>query len=586
MLRDYMNQIISKYPFKTNFWFVSSLFLLFVLAMNYTKDNYGGTGLQSPFNWGVWLCAGAFILVTICALMFRRRKIHIDASIWLYLSVFVLLWIPLIYNNTDLLKQEQFVLSGLAISLIFYVCLRQHARGINRQFVIGILLVSTTLQAVWGLIQFFLISEPSVLFFRPDIGRPFGVFQQVNVYSIYLGTGSLLAFYLAFFSSHSSNKFLQALLLALVGMHQYVLSLVGGNTSRVVVCIAILIYGAIILYRRKTLWIVLWSALAIAISYIPTPTIEQGETLGYALKIPDSAGTRPTIYSVAAELIQQKPILGHGFGHVRRIYLEQQADYFARNPEAGMEFHLNHVHNEPLQWFIQGGLVSFSAFLLLAGVWLRWLVNGDLSLPIFALSLPILGQSMLEYPLYQASAMLFMLIVILALAYQPTGKAKHLPKKFKAVLLLVGISIFSSIAYFVHAAQYELKTLQAFERSKGKTIDQLLAIDNPKIFKTTIEYQGFRYKQEVAVASGSMSQSLLDEYIAWAKTTLEHSPFEFVYEHLVTAYRIYRKDHLALQVAEEGSRLYPNNTYLRQDRDELRALFKQNASQPVKSENQ
>lgn len=81
-------------------------------------------------------------------------------------------------------------------------------------------------------------------------------------------------------------------------------------------------------------------------------------------------GTRLRILTVSPSLIEESPILGHGFASFQYVYPEAQADYYASHTDTILEptvLRTQRAHNEYLQTAIELGIIGLG--LLLAGLY-------------------------------------------------------------------------------------------------------------------------------------------------------------------------------------------------------------------------
>jgi O-antigen polymerase len=87
----------------------------------------------------------------------------------------------------------------------------------------------------------------------------------------------------------------------------------------------------------------------------------------YLLK-KDSANGRLLIWRCSAELIAQKPLVGHGKNGFIANYMNEQADYFTRHPDSKYTIladNIRHPFNEYIKSIVEYGIIGFFLIVLL-----------------------------------------------------------------------------------------------------------------------------------------------------------------------------------------------------------------------------
>lgn len=82
----------------------------------------------------------------------------------------------------------------------------------------------------------------------------------------------------------------------------------------------------------------------------------------------DSANGRLLIWDISLNMIKEKPIFGYGFDRFKANYMNYQASFFAKNPnadEAMVAGDTNYAFNEPLQLTVENGLVGLLIIIII-----------------------------------------------------------------------------------------------------------------------------------------------------------------------------------------------------------------------------
>jgi len=191
-----------------------------------------------------------------------------------------------------------------------------------------------------------------------------------------------------------------------------------GLLSLVISLLLLFIFRGRLLLRNKLL-------LLCAIIAITSGTIagKSGMERSFAQTMNIAQGVsrdaRINMYSIAFELIVQKPLLGHGIGNYLRVWNLQTGDYFARHPDAVLPLYITHPHNELVYWLIEGGVVIVLGILAaIVAVVLGLIRCGPRRAAGYtAILLPITLHTQVELPFYISSVhwflWLFLIFVVL-----------------------------------------------------------------------------------------------------------------------------------------------------------------------------
>lgn len=542
--------------------FLFAIAFIFFVAMNYSAHNLGGFGLQVPFNITTWAAACILILIGLVTVTLRARLLI--PQFFVYYFVFIgLLLFPILYTDTTFIYKEYMTIVGLFGALVFALIIRQCFSEKFKTQVLIVLFVSTLIQTCWGLLQYYFIFEPSILFTRPDLGIPFGVFAQKNVFSTFLGFGSLLSLYFLFKTERETCKFLIFTLIVL-GLNFHLMMLAQAQTGRLVPLIAVSIYLTFLARRtRKTLLPLILFMVCVTSAFTPKQwfNVRTDVPIETVYKVP-SAGVRPVMYKVGLQMFFDKPLVGHGLGQMHKQFALALGEYNQTASEPTPALFMAHIHNEPLQWMIQLGIVSGIAFILLFFVWIWGIYTKALDPAVLLLGLPFVGHSLLEYPFYHSAPHLLTFVIILSLSINGKGKRIKIPRSLSFGVLITGMYFLLKMLLLLWTTLQALYATVDYQRSRGTQIEFLTETEPTLTFQQTFEYEIYRWKLKQAREAGSISADELNEYIAWAENSLKHAPFDLVYKQLADALMLKGDRARALEILSEATLIFPENKML------------------------
>lgn len=550
---------------KRRFNLIQYIFLLpigitLIVMMNYVGFSLGGDGLYLPFNNTTWIGFAFFMLIGICIIAYRGR-LRLSNFHAVYSICVVLLFLPLLYTDRSYLKYEYttilaVVAALLVVFLAFQFALKRHVRAI-----LLIIYLSTIIQSVWGMVQYYFIFEPNILFLVAEHGVPVGVFNQVNVFSTYVNLGSLLAIYF-YFTSKKQNLtlLLTTLFVLIVNAHLDVLA--NTQTGRVISLIALGIYLTHLAYtyQKYTLPIVMLLT-SLLCSFMPKQWFDVRPDQNVKMSVDfNSLGTRPILYSLGSKLALEKPLTGHGIGQVRYKFAKHIGEYKKENPEYNSITQAVHLHNEVLQWFMQHGVVSISAFFIVFGFWIWGLKNGMLESKILFLGLPFLGHSLLEFPFYTSNVHLLIFAIILALSIKRSNKLIKFSNPFtKSILPIMAVLIAFQITSFMLASLTALKAITDFQNAEAKDITKLEKQPWTPAMSLYLEIEKFEWTLDNGFKTGQINQEDIFAFIDWAESIKGYFAVNKVYVRLAQSYLIAQNYEAANKTMDEALLLFPDD---------------------------
>lgn len=564
----------------------------------------GGSGVQIPYNTFAWLAASLFVLVALLR-VFLLKELRLHSSVGFYAGAMICLFSPLIYSDRLFLDVEVLRIIGMLSGLLFFVALQQFAGARFNSYLLWILLVSTMMQTVWGLVQYYFIYESSRFFWSAAEGSPYGVFQQVNVFSIYVAFGSMLVLWV-FSSSRIRSQQAAIGVAGLIFANAHLAVLSEGETSRFVGFVSVLFYLLYLRARRSlphkifvffALMLVLGSFLPKSLfdvrPELPIQTIAfnmnlaESEARNVAHSPPSSEisqpkaiapysqsilGTRPTIYQVSLSMFLDEPIIGHGIGSFRKQYLIYQGRFLEQNPSAPAEFNLGHPHNEPLYWMVELGALPGLGFLLILVGWVVGVRSGSLDLGVLLVALPLVMQSLLELPFYHSVAHYLSFFVIMVAAMSGKGMRNFTVPRWSGLIMgpLAMWSVWKAWVFLL-STYYALLMFLLFSASDREDVSYLLKVNNPSAFKLRYEFELFQWQLRRARRRGEIDIDSLNNYLRWAFSTIQYAPMQSTYENFAASLILIDNLEPARRFLDEGLLMYPANDVLKQLDRELAA---------------
>lgn len=428
------------------------------------SPNSGGLGIALPYNLAFIMWVGLLILV----LAWRYRKtenIRRQPLITAGALLLLLPWLLQAQGNSGV-----WVL--LAAFVLWQGLLRLPFTPAHRRFILLVVFVLALSQAVIGLIQSFCPMLGRQVFeydWLRNHGRPYGIFQQVNLLASFVASG--MGCGLLWLLTTRRGMQVPAVIAGL-GLLAFVLAL---NQSRAGAIGALAVVIAVSglsgrMHSRRTVAALIVIVLAAGMGWYITQHVRvlvNGEPWLIARSYADSSRERWYILEITWRMIMEKPWWGWGYGTFEYAF----SRYVLAHPEFGYTYSIivTHPHNELLYAWFQGGIAALAGMLVLFAGWVKMLIralkNRHATAAYAMLVLPLLVHLNLEYPFYQSFVHfgLFLLLLRLGVAEAPLPARQTTPvRRLAAVLCGAALVMFSG------AGLYANHQLTALERSQLK----------------------------------------------------------------------------------------------------------------------
>ncbi|WP_324016929.1 PglL family O-oligosaccharyltransferase [Aeromonas hydrophila] len=544
---------------------VSALYWL--LGMHFFMHNPGGAGLYLPFNaWG-WIFASLLIGLGLWQVTLQQRLVFSSLQCCLWLGALLLL-LPMAYPGFELKDYAIPRLLGLFAGLLFLFCLYQwQLVRASRDRLLYLLLGAVVIEALLGLVQYYLLIPGNWLGYDTRANRPYGIFQQPNVMATFMATGLALACWLEL--RGNNHVWLRGLRYGVIVAASLLLVVLQSRVGQLGGLLALILLVPQ-LHRQgllvRVFGLVLLSVAAGLASQYWVSGVERGmnEYL--------SGGARSDIWPFTLHLLLQNWLLGVGYGGFESTFFHAYTEARQVDPNIGMViYNLDHPHNEFLYWAVEGGLAPMLGMVLMGGALLwRVLKAGWVKgAALLALVTPILLHTQTEYPLYHAIALWWALLLLVYVldaeveeGLQASGRASWREYVYRPWLLLrfVAIIIPLLVVPFMLTAIHTAWVVTKYERGGYKEPTLLLDVVNPMAWLTRVEFDVNSVRLMVGLQANNHAE--LEAYLEWGQAFVRHTPRANIYANMVIALDALGRQEEARALRREALALYPGDPLL------------------------
>ena len=391
---------------------VASLLLL-LLGLLYIPGP-GGSGVELPYNLSFIAWLGVLSLILVWRIQHwtppQRQPLLTAGAVLLLLP-----WLIQAHGYTGV-----WVL--LAAFIIWQVLLRLPFSASRKRCVVKMVFVLALAQAFICLIQAFCPSLAARLYefdWLHNHGRPYGIFQQVNLLASFVASGVGCGVWLLF--STRRRRYIAGYLTGL-GLLVFVLALNQSRAGAIGAALITLVLAGLISRNapRRTVLLFAICTLAVFAGIWITQHVTvmvNGEPYLMARDYDHSNHERWYILTTTWQMIMQHPWAGWGYGNFEYAF----SRYVLAHPTPGNSYStvITHPHNEVLYAWFQGGIVALGGMALLFAGWMKMLNSGFKTQRITGmyglLIIPLLVHLNLEYPFYQSFVHLGLFLFLLRL---------------------------------------------------------------------------------------------------------------------------------------------------------------------------
>ncbi|MGL5487004.1 MAG: pilin glycosylation ligase domain-containing protein, partial [Shewanella sp.] len=228
--------------------------LYWLMGMHFFMHNPGGAGLYLPFNqWG-WVFASLAIGLGLWQVTLRQRLVFSPLQAGLWIGSLLLL-LPMFYLGFALKDYAIPRLLGLFAGLLFLFGLYQwRFDKAQRDRLLYLILIAIAMEAVLGLVQFYLLTPGNWIGYDTKVNRPYGIFQQPNVMATFMATGLALAIWLEL--RREGGRLLMALCYGVILSAALLLVVLQSRVGQLGGLLALFLLMPQ-LYRQRLLWRIL-----------------------------------------------------------------------------------------------------------------------------------------------------------------------------------------------------------------------------------------------------------------------------------------------------------------------------------------
>lgn len=545
---------------------LSSFFVLliciFAVAPFYYHPNIGGTALNLPSNIVVWFFACLFLWLTF-GKIFKSETLVKPRLLVLIIAFPILATISGFVTGVEQPMEWLFRLIFIWGGVLFLIALLQYPELENKtDMIFLIVVISGLIHALVAAIQILQPEGMSIILPRtPEGNRPTGMFLQVNNQASYQATVLIISFFLATRPILQSKHWLLVTLSA-VATGAFIIASSGSRVGALGLIVGLLLL-LVFRYREiKSHFKPVALMFAIALVGFGLGGLTQGfdHLVNKSTAHTEySSGERVVIYSIVAELIEQKPLFGHGIGSFPGKWQYQKAEYLEQNPDVTFEHqYVEHPHNELLFWQVEGGVLATLGILISTFV-LIYLLWRNHSLYLLALLFPFALHLQVELPFYLSAPhwLLFLLLIAIGLAQGKPERSELGVSDYMHTMLksLNHVIFLVAIVFLSHSM---LANIQLSDVRKGGSL--ATAKVNPYFNKIAEEL----YMQQVYLASmDARSKDGLRYYLKWAEEAVEFRPVVPTFLFMMSSYQTLGLAKQACMTAEIASGIYPEHQQIR-----------------------
>lgn len=551
-------------------WLLLIIFIWMGLAMHFYIPNLGGMGLALPQNILAWAMMALFVFIIWLPKWECSRYVLITPAAQLFFIGTLVLAIPLLYTRPEWFDMALWRWGGLLAGWVFYFSwlqVRLPQRG--QQLLLYGILLAITIQALLATLQ--LVGLATWLNYPMVNGRPYGVFQQVNVLASFVATGLALASMLLLLPTFTVPQrryqrlrwaVLGTLLVIFPALLIWLQSRVGWLGGVMAGLLPLLCFWRYCVKRSAIVLLLLLVGLGFGWTGVWL------DLAASAVSHVDSDGARGAMLRTGWAMLQDKPWLGWGAGGFEYNFQHFRLAQGLSTEGLGV---VVHPHNELLFWGIEGGAVSLSGIVLLlcGGIllatkaWRRFTDTGKKEgareLGLCIALLPMLLHTQTEYPFDLSVVHWAVFLLLLVQLDRQVSQLKSLSATSRVTLqgLLPLMSLGGMI--LMAAGLNGGLALTCAERDGLKDIHKLEAMPRLAFWGQQERKQFDLQTHALLIYNRTRDKSLLEDYAQWARGYLDRHIDANVYASLILILRHQEKKLEAEQRWYEAARLFPQD---------------------------
>lgn len=534
-----------------------------------------------PSNIFLWIIAALCIFFGSLSIL-KTSIISVPGDAHLYILLPASLAALSFVTGIDRFEDWWFRLAGICIVVAFFFSLFQFQ--LNRRAIesaLYIILAGVITHCSIGFLQT-LPSYPLLgIIPHTSLNRPLGFFVQPNILSVYATTGIIISIYLLSSPSFPTRPLpCKALLYISLFTAGYTLIATGSRIGLIAIAISLPLVCAsrfnLLIKKRKSFAAALL-VIATGLSVGALTTNGLFASLNKFERLAEhNSDTRHFIYRVSVLTALEKPIIGHGMGSFPSAFREKAAEISQHTPQGNVELsgRLAHPHNEILLWWVEGGILALTPFILLSISILRQFttLGKKRGLALFSICLPMALHTMVEQPFYSSTHQLLLFAFLLFIPYQSKKELRkeyHLTNKpwLKIVPIPTAILLAGTV-FFCVATFKASRVLYTVISQKPVSWASLEASASNTYFHEigTMLLLKSRFNQTAKTSDLEWTK----RYISWLEKNIKHNPTTGSYLDLAKAYMRVGDNNSAIRTAKKGGYLFPWNKELNELFDEIK----------------
>lgn len=543
----------------------TALGAIFLIFPFYYQSNFGGVGLLIPSNISVWIGVSLFIWLSFFNLQ-KNKSIFIPEYFLIIIAFPLLATLSGFVGNVSDPIDWAFRLAFVWGGVFFMLALFQHKyHRRQKDLLLFILVLAGLMHALVGLLQIY--QPEGTSFFLPNVnGQAIGMFQQINVQSSYQATAVLIAWYLINRPIAHSYRLTKITIALETFLGTFLIlgsgSRVGAFSLFIGLVLVLTICWPVIKKQKKNMVFLLSLMLLAAILSILTDGFERLVHKTETIHTEYSVKERVGIYRISGELIEQKPLFGHGLGSFESVWQYQKAAYQAASPShTQSDQYISHPHNELIFWQVEGGIMATSGILI---TFFSILVIAWRSKARYAIALlfPMAFHNQIELPFYLSAISWFtcLSLIYIALSHTPIKECRVSLSSTMSLTLRWGLHItfFMTVIFGVHSLRcnHELK----LATESGEHSDLSVPLMNPYFTKVA---EDFRMQQIFTQASIERNVDAMRFFNSWQEAAINERPTDHNFKMLIASYQNLQMYDKACQTAVTASHMYRKNDEFR-----------------------
>ncbi|GAB3215030.1 hypothetical protein GCM10027295_06720 [Pseudaeromonas pectinilytica] len=276
----------------------------------------------------------------------------------------------------------------------------------------------------------------------------------------------------------------------------------------------------------------------------------------------DTAVYRLVYWHHAFEMFLAKPWLGYGYGAFPASFL---TTFFSAEGPTGEWFlpeavkNLDHPHNEVFFWLVEGGLVAISGLSIICFGWYQMLKGNSWrhTVALFALPLPLLFHSLVEYPFYHSTAHWVALMWLLWFTSEEQDNYLSYNVQFTFLLRSMVVILTVPVVMFMLSGLQAAYLITRFEREGMQNPSLLLRVENPIPWHLRYMYHVMSLRLNNGLATRNSAE--IQAYVDWAAEFVILSPNAAVYYNTYIALLSLNRNKEAMEWLSMGKKLFPND---------------------------